>query len=351
MPLTGPDGRERKRFEEGRVVVDGLWPREGMDQLRLELEAAGYEAYSQAGITLAEEDDLDLGTLRLVPMPLVRVTVLDDVSGDPVEGARVTLRAKQQGGGRGFRMRMEAGDHDEGGDHITAVEDSLHMGRTDSQGVCELSSFPGREATLLVRADDFAPAREEALQLPAKGDVEREVRLVLGGSVVITVVDGAGEPAPGAKVEHDKPGGAGGSHFGGGGELTSDERGLVRVSHLEPGVHAFRVQNENPATGGFFFSMNMPGEVGRQGTGWEEITVAGEELFGVVKKLINETAVRRIIIKNESRRIHFEIPLLLGVAGIALLPVYAALAMIAALVADCTILVERAEPKEEAAAE
>ena len=58
--------------------------------------------------------------------------------------------------------------------------------------------------------------------------------------------------------------------------------------------------------------------------------------------------MRRIIIKNEARRIHFEIPLALGLAGIALLPVYSALALIAALVADCTILVERVE-KEPAA--
>jgi len=89
-----------------------------------------------------------------------------------------------------------------------------------------------------------------------------------------------------------------------------------------------------------------------EGTNWkEEFTVAGEELVGFVKNLIHETSVRRIIIKNEPRRIHFEVPLAMGLAGIALLPVYAALALIAALVADCTILVERIEKEPEAAAE
>ncbi len=73
----------------------------------------------------------------------------------------------------------------------------------------------------------------------------------------------------------------------------------------------------------------------------EEFVVAGEELVGMVKKLIHETNVRRLVVKNEARRIHLEIPLILGVAGIALLPVYSALALIAALVTDCTILVER----------
>jgi uncharacterized membrane protein len=79
----------------------------------------------------------------------------------------------------------------------------------------------------------------------------------------------------------------------------------------------------------------------------EEFTVAGEELVDYVKKLVHETSVRRIIIKNEAKRIHFEVPLALGLAGIALLPVYSALGLIAALVADCSILVERIEKEPE----
>ena len=89
------------------------------------------------------------------------------------------------------------------------------------------------------------------------------------------------------------------------------------------------------------------------GKNWsEEFVVAGEELVESVKKLVHETSVRRIVIKNEEKRIHFEVPLLVGVAGIALLPAYAALGLIAALVADCKILVERTEKEpEEAPAE
>jgi hypothetical protein len=81
----------------------------------------------------------------------------------------------------------------------------------------------------------------------------------------------------------------------------------------------------------------------------EEFTVVADELVDSVKRLIRETSVRRIIIKNESKRIHFEVPLALGLAGIALMPVYAALALIAALVADCTIVVERVEKEPDTA--
>lgn len=81
----------------------------------------------------------------------------------------------------------------------------------------------------------------------------------------------------------------------------------------------------------------------------EEFVVAGEEVLDTVKRLIKEAGVRRIVIKNREKRILFEIPLLLGLAGIALLPMYAALALIGALAADCTILVERTVKESETA--
>jgi hypothetical protein len=78
----------------------------------------------------------------------------------------------------------------------------------------------------------------------------------------------------------------------------------------------------------------------------EEFMVAGEELIATVKRLVHETAVRRLVIKNEARNLHLEIPLVVGLAGMALWPVYAALGVIAALSTDCTIMVVRAGAKE-----
>lgn len=89
-------------------------------------------------------------------------------------------------------------------------------------------------------------------------------------------------------------------------------------------------------------------ETTEEGKGWtEEFVVAGQELMGMVKKLVREATVRRLVIKNEKMNLHLEVPLVAGVAGIALLPVYSAVALIAALVTDCTILVERREPAHE----
>ncbi len=79
----------------------------------------------------------------------------------------------------------------------------------------------------------------------------------------------------------------------------------------------------------------------------EEMKVSGDELLETVKGLIREAGVRRIVIQNSQERVLLEIPLVLGLAGIALLPVYSAIALFAALVADCKILVERVGEESE----
>lgn len=75
----------------------------------------------------------------------------------------------------------------------------------------------------------------------------------------------------------------------------------------------------------------------------EEIQTTGEELVGKIKELVHEGNIRRLIIKNEEDKTLIEVPLTLGVVGALLLPTLAAVGAIAALVADCTIVVEKVE--------
>lgn len=75
----------------------------------------------------------------------------------------------------------------------------------------------------------------------------------------------------------------------------------------------------------------------------EEIRITGEELVAKVKELVHEGNVRRITIKNEEDKTLIEIPLTLGVVGALLVPSLAALGAIAALVGNCTIIVEKVE--------
>ena len=81
-----------------------------------------------------------------------------------------------------------------------------------------------------------------------------------------------------------------------------------------------------------------------EGKAWtEEHQVSGEGLLAKCKELMHEGNIRRITIKNEEGKTLIEIPLTLGVVGAVLLPVWAAIGAIAALVTDCTIVVEKVE--------
>lgn len=73
----------------------------------------------------------------------------------------------------------------------------------------------------------------------------------------------------------------------------------------------------------------------------EEFKVKGEELVSKIKSLLKEGNIRRITIKNSSGKSIIEIPLTLGVVGAVIAPMIAAVGAIAALVADCTITVQR----------
>lgn len=73
----------------------------------------------------------------------------------------------------------------------------------------------------------------------------------------------------------------------------------------------------------------------------EEFKVNGEDLLKKVKEIIAEGNVRKVIVKNKDGKSLVELPLTVGVVGMALAPMLAAVGAIAALVSECTIVVER----------
>jgi len=75
----------------------------------------------------------------------------------------------------------------------------------------------------------------------------------------------------------------------------------------------------------------------------EEVTVTGEKLVSTIKDLVHQGNIRRITVRNREGESLIVIPLTLGVVGILLLPTLAALGTIAALVTECTLVIERFE--------
>lgn len=79
----------------------------------------------------------------------------------------------------------------------------------------------------------------------------------------------------------------------------------------------------------------------------ESFKVKGEELLAKIKEIIEEGNARKIIIKNDKDETIMEFPLTIGAIGVVLAPVFAAVGALAALVTDCTIIVEKRNNKEE----
>jgi len=75
----------------------------------------------------------------------------------------------------------------------------------------------------------------------------------------------------------------------------------------------------------------------------EEFSVSSSNLVDRVKELLHEGNVTRVIVKDEKDKVLLEIPVTVGVIGVVLAPWLAALGVIAALVANCKIVVERRE--------
>lgn len=73
----------------------------------------------------------------------------------------------------------------------------------------------------------------------------------------------------------------------------------------------------------------------------EEIKVKGTKLVERLKAIIKEGNVRRIVLRNPEGRVLLDVPLNAGIAASALLPFWAAVASVAVLATDYTILVER----------
>ncbi|HOS42581.1 MAG TPA: DUF4342 domain-containing protein [Armatimonadota bacterium] len=73
----------------------------------------------------------------------------------------------------------------------------------------------------------------------------------------------------------------------------------------------------------------------------EEIRVTGEQLLQQVRTLLHEGNVRSITIKDNKGVTVLMLPLTVGVIGVALAPMLAAVGAAAALLTECTISVER----------
>jgi len=85
----------------------------------------------------------------------------------------------------------------------------------------------------------------------------------------------------------------------------------------------------------------------------ETFSVTGENLLKRIKELIAEGNVTKISISDKNGKDIMSFPVTLGVIGVVLAPIFAAVGALAALLTECKITVERTgksevKPEEEA---
>jgi len=73
----------------------------------------------------------------------------------------------------------------------------------------------------------------------------------------------------------------------------------------------------------------------------EEFSINGEELITKIKEIIKQGNAKKIIIRGKDDNELLSFPVTVGVAGVLLAPIFAAVGAIAALVTECTIVIER----------
>lgn len=71
----------------------------------------------------------------------------------------------------------------------------------------------------------------------------------------------------------------------------------------------------------------------------EEFVVTGDNLVAKVKEIIKTGNASEIIIKNEKNETLIKFPVTIGVVGVIVAPVLAAVGAVAALVTECKVVV------------
>ena len=75
-------------------------------------------------------------------------------------------------------------------------------------------------------------------------------------------------------------------------------------------------------------------------TFWQKLEGTTDQILAEIARLIDEGNIRRVVVKQRGRTVA-EFPVTVGVIGAVIAPLAAAIGALAAVLADCTIEVER----------
>jgi len=80
-------------------------------------------------------------------------------------------------------------------------------------------------------------------------------------------------------------------------------------------------------------------------TFWQKLEGTTDQILTEIGRLIDQGNIRRVVVKQRGRTVA-EFPVTVGVIGAVLAPLAAAIGALAAVLAECTIEVEKTEPDD-----
>lgn len=206
VSLTGRPFAPAHTDAEGRFELEDVEP--GSVSLSAEgkghVPVEGYTVHVVAGATVANV------TLRAETGAVLVATVVD-AKGQPVAGAQVRVSsvgepggAVEFGGGGRMIRRARAVSVGLGGAEAVPMpffgtESELRREKTGPDGVARIAGLPTGPVRVTASGRTDAPSRAVDLQIPRRGTVDTILSLRPAGSVVVRVVDPAGEPIEGAR--------------------------------------------------------------------------------------------------------------------------------------------------------
>ena len=232
VPMRQPIAQ--RQFPGGVVRVGGLVVDDGeAKRVSVEVRAAGHRPWTRDDIDTATRGVVDLGVVRLVAAPIVRVVVTD--AAGPVRDAVVhVIAAPTENDGDAPTRSLSISSTVHADQNTTpAVNLTEQNVKTDAAGVAEVTpDFAGR-ALVTVESAEHARFRGEAFDLPERGTLEQRARLVRGGTVRVLARDGHGAPLANTTVRRRA------SDESDPVDLPTDAAGVVTFEHVTPGVHHF----------------------------------------------------------------------------------------------------------------
>ena len=279
IPYSGED----VDLGAGRYRLGELWPPDAAgSELDISVLAPGFETASLDSVRLRPGETLDLGTVELEPKPTVTVTVVEEVSRRPIEGARVRLRPEDRafsGTTRAVFLSSPIDDPSEMPD-LKELDGGPAEGLTDAEGRCTLEVQPGGDGVFEVTHKRFAEVATESMSIDSlgvagsPGEFAVEIALVPGGSIEVTVVDPDGVPVAGRDVQRKA--------FAGGPKpspVTTDAEGTARFEGVAAGEHRVRLAAKKRGGGGFMLIVPGGGGSGsdEEYDDWTNVTVVAGE--------------------------------------------------------------------------